>query len=152
MAVPHYKHITLHTVRFLLPNYGPVILGPDIMYQSIYPLYDFVRTLSPWTAILPDIPRPETLLRSLLPDLRRIDALVVSVVPLANVLGDGDPGVSRFVSALFVGDLPGIGIVATEIEEFERLLRAGSWRDISKTAGMSEGDFKEKWDGIGRGQ
>ena len=108
-----------------------MILVSNFLDQSIHSLNNIFRRLAAWTAICPDIPRPEALLSALFPDLRRCDALVLAVVPLADVRRDGDFCVGADGGGLLVRDLPGVGIVAAKVEELEGLLGAGPRGDVS---------------------
>lgn len=52
--------------------------------------------LSTWATIPPDVPVGiQALLLPELPDMGRGNALVVAIVPLANILGDLDLGLTR---------------------------------------------------------
>ena len=64
------------------------------------------------------------------------DALVVAVVPLGDLGSDGDAGVGAGglageVVAMLRGRLPGEGVVAADVEEFEGALGAGAGGDVA---------------------
>jgi hypothetical protein len=131
MPMPHHQHIPVHPLRLGLPNNRPMLFVPNFLDQSIHSLNNIFRRLAAWTAICPDIPRPEPLLCAPFPDLLRCDALVLTVVPLADVRRDGDFCVGAGGGGLLVRDLPGVGVVAAEIEELEGLLGTGPRGDVS---------------------
>jgi hypothetical protein len=131
MPMPHHQHIPVRPLRLGLPNNRPMMCVPNFLDQPIHSFNNIFRRLAAWTAIYPDIPRPEPLLCAPFPDLLRCDALVLAIVPLADVRCDGDLCISADGGGLLVRDLPGVGVVAAEIEELEGLLGAGPWGDIS---------------------
>jgi hypothetical protein len=108
-----------------------MIFVPNFLDQPIHPLNNIFRRLAARTALCPDIPRPEALFCAPFPDLLGRDALVFAVVPLADVRRDGDFCVGAGGGRLLVRDLPGVGVVAAEIEELEGPFGTGARGDVS---------------------
>lgn len=68
---------------------------PDVLDKAITALVDICGALTPRTSIPPNIPvRIEALLFQLLPNLRAGDAFVVTIIPLADVLGYFNLGIA----------------------------------------------------------
>ena len=92
------------------------------------------NVLAAGTAVPPDVPVwGEALVEAAAADVRAGDALVVAVVPLADVLGDLDPGGAA--EAGVGGDvavaLPGERVVQAEVEELEGVLGAPAGGDVA---------------------
>jgi hypothetical protein len=84
--------------------------------------------LSTGTAVPPDIPRTLPTLCPLFPNLLACQPLVVTVVPLANGLGDFDfcPGSDRLLVLRLSLLRPGESFSASDLEKFQRSLRTGA--------------------------
>ncbi len=127
-----------------LPYDRAVVLFADLGDQTVHAADDVLGTLAAGTAVAPDVPRPQPFLLAHLPDLGRRDAFVLAVVPLRDARFDRDTGVGFVFARALRGSsrsggsggggmrfLPGVRVVAAEIEEFEGSLGAVAWRDVS---------------------
>src|SRR5256885_11090428 len=96
MPMSDDQHIAICRPILMLANHRLMVFLPDLPDQPVHPLNNIARTFTPGSAIFPDIPRADALLSALFLDLCRRNAFVLAVVPLADVVGDGDFGVGAF--------------------------------------------------------
>lgn len=93
------------------------------------------HSLAAGTAVFPNVPlRSQALLLAQLPDFGARNALVLTVIPLANVVGDLDagfavPGGGGAGSVAMLG--PGQRVLDTEVQQLEGALGALARRDVA---------------------
>lgn len=119
-----------------LSDDGPVVLVADLGDQVVDARDDVLGALAAGTPVAPDVPRPQPRGAAPRPDLRRRDPLVRPVVPLRNPRRDRHRRRRVVRRRLFGGfraraavvaagcRLPRVWVVAAEIEELDRSLRA----------------------------
>ena len=147
VAVANDQHVAVDAAARGPPDDGRVVLEPDLADEGVDAGDNVRGGLAAGAAVGPDVPgRGVAGGGALGADLRRRDALVGAVVPLADQGRHGDFGVGAGRAGGGCGcgcgcgggvgglgrDLPGVRVVAAEVEEFERLLGAGAGGDESR--------------------
>lgn len=134
VAVADDHDVAVDAVGLGPPDHGRVVFRLDLGDEAVDACDDVGRRLAAGTALRPNVPGALAVGGARLLDLGRRDALVVAVVPLADVVGDGDVrvgvawvgggGGGRCGGGLLLLLLPRVGVVAAEVEEFEGFLCA----------------------------